>query len=103
MYQSSDEKRKQLKRFYQQRAAAFQAWIDSGYDYIMKPKNAPMPDYLRGLQCGARTKATGEPCKRNDIYANGRCKLHGGMSTGPKTADGKRKVALNGSKKKQSP
>jgi hypothetical protein len=27
---------------------------------------------------------------------NGRCPLHGGLSTGPKTKEGKRKSALNG-------
>jgi len=29
--------------------------------------------------CGARTRA-GTPCRRYDLYANGRCPLHGGMS-----------------------
>lgn len=40
--------------------------------------------------CGAKTKGTGEPCKR---YAckNGRCKYHGGRSTGPRTEEGRRR------------
>ncbi|MGR6545234.1 HGGxSTG domain-containing protein [Paenibacillus tundrae] len=33
-------------------------------------------------QCGAKTRS-GEPCKRKAL-ANGRCRLHGGKSTGPK-------------------
>jgi|GEM_PF-2401939 len=37
--------------------------------------------------CGAKTRA-GTPCKRY-ARANGRCKLHGGLSTGPKTTKGK--------------
>lgn len=45
--------------------------------------------------CGARTKRTGEPCKQRAIYSNGRCKFHGGLSTGPRTPEGKAKCALN--------
>lgn len=55
--------------------------------------------------CGAKTRR-GTPCRQLGIFENGRCKLHGGLSTGPKTAEGKRKSALNGLKpkrKKQSP
>ncbi len=45
--------------------------------------------------CGARTRS-GTPCRRRDLYASGRCKLHGGLSTGPKTSDGKARSAANG-------
>lgn len=48
------------------------------------------------LRCGAKTKAAGRPCKRKDIFDNGRCRLHGGMSTGPRTAEGKARCAANG-------
>jgi len=48
--------------------------------------------------CGAKTRK-GTPCKRRDIYENGRCRLHGGLSTGPRTEAGKRKSALNGFKR----
>jgi len=37
------------------------------------------PQYL----CGAYARSTGEPCKRF-AGKNGRCKLHGGKSTGAK-------------------
>jgi hypothetical protein len=33
-------------------------------------------------RCGARSKRTGKPC-RGAAMPNGRCKLHGGKSTGP--------------------
>ena len=60
----------------------------------------------KGGICGARTRA-GTPCKRRDLYYSGRCKLHGGLSTGPTTSEGKSRSALNGSlggrPKKQSP
>ena len=38
--------------------------------------------------CGAKTRR-GTPCKRRDLYANGRCRMHGGLSTGPKSEAGK--------------
>ena len=40
--------------------------------------------------CGAKTRA-GTPC-RCLALRNGRCKLHGGMSTGPKTPEGRQRV-----------
>ncbi len=53
-----------------------------------------IPEYLLDLRCEAKTRA-GTPCKRRDLYRNGRCRLHGGLSTGPITEEGKRKVVLN--------
>lgn len=46
-------------------------------------------------KCGARTRAGGKcqaPAvwdKKNNKPRNGRCRLHGGLSTGPKTPEGK--------------
>jgi hypothetical protein len=37
-------------------------------------------------RCGARTRS-GRPC-RGPAMSNGRCRMHGGSSTGPKTAEG---------------
>lgn len=42
-------------------------------------------------ECGARTRL-GQPCKRS-AYTNGRCRNHGGLSTGPKTWEGRRRCA----------
>jgi len=61
--------------------------------------NSPFPEELRGMTCGATTRA-GTPCKQKGLYENGRCKLHGGLSTGPVTPDGKRKSASNWKKRK---
>ncbi len=44
--------------------------------------------------CGAKTRA-GTPCKQPGLLRGGRCRLHGGLSTGPKTLEGKRRSALN--------
>ncbi|WP_366140981.1 HGGxSTG domain-containing protein [uncultured Desulfovibrio sp.] len=43
----------------------------------------------------------GTPCKRKDLYGNGRCRLHGGLSTGPRTEEGKRRSAANGRRPKR--
>jgi hypothetical protein len=42
--------------------------------------------------CGARRKYDGQPCQCKAL-TNGRCKLHGGMSTGPKTAEGRARIS----------
>lgn len=54
-----------------------------------RARNKPMP----GERCGAMTRRkTSCMCK---ALANGRCKLHGGLSTGPKSPEGKNKSAAN--------
>ena len=47
--------------------------------------------------CSAKTRK-GTPCQIKVIYKNGRCKLHGGLSTGPKTKKGKAASRRNGKK-----
>lgn len=47
-------------------------------------------------RCGAKTRA-GTPCQRPPYFnENGRCCLHGGCSTGPRTPEGKARSAANG-------
>ena len=41
--------------------------------------------------CGARTR-TGAPCRRMGL-GNGRCRNHGGRSTGPRTDSGRQRIA----------
>ena len=43
-------------------------------------------------RCGARTRL-GPPC-RAPAMANGRCRMHGGASTGPRTADGVERIRV---------
>ena len=47
----------------------------------------PPGDPSKAPRCGARAKSTRKPC-RAPAMANGRCRLHGGKSTGPKTPEG---------------
>ena len=43
--------------------------------------------------CGAKARTNeNKPCRKLAM-ANGRCRLHGGLSTGPKTEEGKRNIA----------
>ena len=47
-----------------------------------------------GKRCLARTRR-GSPCQNAAIRGRSRCKLHGGLSTGPKTPEGKaRSIAV---------
>ena len=46
---------------------------------------------LRKVTCDAARKYDGNPCQAKALQ-NGRCKYHGGMSTGAKTLDGKIKA-----------
>jgi hypothetical protein len=50
----------------------------------------PSGDYLAAPRCGAKTRA-GCAC-RQPAMTNGRCRLHGGKSTGARTADGRRRA-----------
>jgi hypothetical protein len=68
-------------------------------------KRAPLgQEAAKGLACGAKTRAGGT-CRHTLVYGNGRCKFHGGLSTGPTTQAGKAKAAANGKvpKKKRTP
>ena len=55
-------------------------------------RNGARPgDFLAAPRCGAHTRAGGG-C-RQPAMANGRCRLHGGLSTGPRTAEGRARCA----------
>lgn len=47
----------------------------------------PPGDPRLSPRCGAYAKTTGEGCLQ-PAMANGRCRLHGGLSTGPRTLEG---------------
>jgi hypothetical protein len=50
------------------------------------------------IKCGAYARSTGKPCKAGALR-NGRCRNHGGLSTGPKTPEGRRAIAEATSKR----
>lgn len=45
-----------------------------------------------GPRCGARTRSA-RPCQRKPVLYKDRCPNHGGLSTGPKTPEGKARSA----------
>lgn len=60
----------------------------------------PTADVERWPRCGARTRAggqCGQPAVRSDRWPygprNGRCRFHGGLSTGPRTPEGRRRIS----------
>ena len=42
--------------------------------------------------CGAYARSTGRPCRATAL-ANGRCRNHGGLSTGPRSVEGRKKIS----------
>jgi len=46
----------------------------------------PPGDFMKAPRCGAKTRR-GTPCQA-PAMKNGRCRLHGGKSTGPRTPEG---------------
>lgn len=52
-----------------------------------------IPEWI-DRKCGAKTRR-GTACKRRDLGVGGRCRLHGGLSTGPRTRAGKKRSAMN--------
>jgi len=47
----------------------------------------PSGDPSKAPRCGANAKRTQLPC-RSPAMPNGKCRLHGGASSGPKTTEG---------------
>jgi len=64
---------------------------------VPEPRKTIRDDYVRRDYCDAKKK-NGEPCRQKALYGRGRCKFHGGLSTGPKTEEGKQQSRINGAK-----
>lgn len=59
-----------------------------------------LPKKSERERCGAFARSTGKPCqapccRRPDGRVAARCRMHGGLSTGPKTPEGKRRALAN--------
>lgn len=87
MTDHDEGKRRQLRKYNKEHRAIAAEWRERSCTYP-PPVFPPFPDDLRGLRCGAKTRK-GTPCLRKDLYESGRCKLHGGLSTGPTTEEGR--------------
>jgi len=62
---------------------------------VVLPSWPEFPLECRDMVCGGKGRRSGGPCRCKEIYANGRCKWHGGASTGPKTEEGKARSQSN--------
>jgi|SRR6185369_6885142 len=91
----SDKQRRIWRAFHAEADRRHLTWEKTGYDHRHRPQPVPYPDELVGMVCEAKTRK-GTPCKSKALWINGRCRLHGGLSTGPTTQEGKRKAAENG-------
>jgi hypothetical protein len=60
----------------------------------MEFRNKPVVAWRSPKKCGALARSTGKPCRRKALL-NGRCRNHGGMSTGPITEQGKARSLAN--------
>jgi hypothetical protein len=82
------------KREAKRRAVFF---VDQGYwpPPFVLPSWPEYPPQCVGMTCGGKGRRSGLPCQSKEIYSNGRCKWHGGASTGPKTAMGKARSQSN--------
>ena len=67
------------------------AMLVAGTLRLLVPKERPAPGG-RWKPCGAFARSTGKPCQAPGNGRGGRCKLHGGMSTGPRTEQGRRRL-----------
>lgn len=45
------------------------------------------------LQCNGRSKRTGQQCRAVALRGKTKCRTHGGLSTGPKTVEGRARIA----------
>ena len=77
------------KRFLFRKWAAKANAAEAAGQYVPR-----FPPYLRGLACGA-IKKNGKACGMTTLRANGRCKFHGGASTGPTTQEGRARALEN--------
>lgn len=67
-----------------------QVWLDRQCAKINAREATNAARYRQ--QCQARTRK-GHPCKMQSEAGRRRCKFHGGLSTGPKTAEGRARIA----------
>ena len=90
---NSEKLRKLWKQHHNACDRLYDLWATNGYQYP-PPMFPVFPEELRALTCGAN-KASGGRCKQRVLFRSGRCKWHGGKSTGPRTETGKQKSKLN--------
>ncbi|WP_306292482.1 HGGxSTG domain-containing protein [Solemya velum gill symbiont] len=97
----NDELRKRFIAHVKECERIYEIWDSEDYPYPV-PDLPDYPPEFSDLTCGAKTRA-GHPCKQKILYSSGRCRYHGGLSTGPKTEEGKAKSVRNWRRRKRTP
>ena len=80
------------------------AWQNNKYGISVMPQHDSPPlqkhptiETLGGLitcrRCQAKSKHTGKQCRKAAMKGKAVCRTHGGASTGPKTAEGRKRCA----------
>lgn len=88
-YPPGSEARRKAIDFRMRLGKSYRAALAQIVEANRRARNTP----VRDERCEARTRrATACQCK---ALANGRCRLHGGLATGPKTVEGKKRAAAN--------
>lgn len=59
---------------------------------VLEANDFPVVKRRGNGRCGAKTRK-GEPCQAKPLPGRKRCKFHGGMSTGPRTPEGRARIA----------
>jgi hypothetical protein len=88
------------QRLHKARSEHHRAYLADWHNWFTNQCQGPAPTIGERLgkihiqTCGARNRK-GQPCQVKTLSRNGRCKFHGGLSTGPKTPEGKAKALAN--------
>ena len=90
------ELRKAYRRHYEECDRIYRQQTSSSISFQRTTLPA-FPAECLGMLCGAKTRR-GTRCRNTSLYINGRCKFHGGLTTGPTTAEGKEQSRINGRK-----
>ena len=83
-----------LVRLFEMFTAEGRAWKYARGNVFVKQADlwiGDVPKHKRPL-CGAKTRK-GTPCQTRCVDGKERCRLHGGLSTGAKTAEGRARIA----------
>lgn len=60
---------------------------------VMPEPTVTVFSHAEAPRCQARSKRSGQQCRKAAVRGKAVCKIHGGASTGPKTPEGRQRCA----------
>ena len=66
------------------------AWVEELIQRKLESERARLA--FKAICCGA-IRTNGKPCPAKPVAGKKRCRFHGGMSTGPRTPEGRQRIA----------